>query len=123
LTQSKGWKDPSKGFYENIPRGDNEHADLYAKSVTQGVPLPLEVFFESLKAPSVELMERVVLIVRTGEQKSYPFSKGTILQMTKLILEECKPRQDCIESYKRSCLRRVYARLSSSVFRESKDKS
>jgi ribonuclease HI len=51
-----------EGFYvKNIPRGENEHADLLAKSVAQGLPLPLEVFFETIKAPSVELLERAVL--------------------------------------------------------------
>jgi ribonuclease HI len=47
-----------EGFsVKNIPRGENEHTDLLAKSATHGLPLPLEVFFETLKAPSVELME------------------------------------------------------------------
>jgi ribonuclease HI len=48
---------------KNIPRGENEHADLLAKSATQGLPLPPEVFFETIKAPSVELMERAVLAI------------------------------------------------------------
>jgi hypothetical protein len=48
---------------KNIPRGENEHADLLAKSAAQGLPLPLEVFFETIKAPSVELMERAVLTI------------------------------------------------------------
>jgi ribonuclease HI len=53
-----------EGFsVKNIPRGENEHADLLAKSVAQGLLLPLEVFFETIKAPSVELMERVVLTI------------------------------------------------------------
>jgi hypothetical protein len=53
-----------KGFsVKSIPRGENEHADLLAKSVAQGLPLPSEVFFETIKAPSVELMERAVLII------------------------------------------------------------
>jgi ribonuclease HI len=53
-----------EGFsVKNIPRGENEHADLLAKSAAQGLPLPLEVFFETIKAPSVELMERVVLTI------------------------------------------------------------
>jgi ribonuclease HI len=53
-----------EGFsVKNIPRGENEHADLLAKSVAQGLPLPLEVFFETIKAPSVELMERAVLTI------------------------------------------------------------
>jgi hypothetical protein len=51
-----------KGFsVKNIPRGENEHADLLAKSAAQGLPLPSEVFFETIKAPSVELLERAVL--------------------------------------------------------------
>jgi hypothetical protein len=53
-----------EGFsVKNIPRGENEHADLLAKSAAQGLPLPSEVFFEIIKAPSVELMERVVLTI------------------------------------------------------------
>jgi ribonuclease HI len=48
---------------KNIPRGENEHADLLAKSAAYGLPLPSEVFFETIKAPSVELMERAVLAV------------------------------------------------------------
>jgi ribonuclease HI len=51
-----------EGFsVKNIPRGENEHANLLAKSAAQGLPLPSEVFFEAIKAPSVELMERAVL--------------------------------------------------------------
>jgi hypothetical protein len=42
----------------NIPRLDNEHVDILAKFVAQGLPFPLKVFFKILKAPSVELMER-----------------------------------------------------------------
>ena len=53
-----------EGFsVKNIPRGENEHADLLAKSAAQGLPLPLKVFFETIKAPSVELMERAVLTI------------------------------------------------------------
>jgi ribonuclease HI len=53
-----------EGFsVKNIPRGENEHADLLAKSVAQGLPLPSKVFFETIKAPSVELMERAVLAI------------------------------------------------------------
>jgi hypothetical protein len=53
-----------EGFsVKNIPRGENEHADLLAKSVAQGLSLPSEVFFETLKAPSVELMEIAVLTI------------------------------------------------------------
>jgi ribonuclease HI len=53
-----------EGFsVKNIPRGENEHADLLAKLAAQGLPLPLEVFFETIKAPSVELMEGAVLTI------------------------------------------------------------
>jgi ribonuclease HI len=53
-----------EGFsVKNIPRGENEHADLLAKSAAQGLPLPSEVFFETIKAPSVKLMERAVLTI------------------------------------------------------------
>jgi hypothetical protein len=34
---------------------------LLAKSAAQGLPLPSKVFFETIKAPSVELLERAVL--------------------------------------------------------------
>jgi hypothetical protein len=53
-----------EGFsVKNIPRGENEHADLLAKSAAQGLPLPSEVFFETIKAPLVELMETAVLTI------------------------------------------------------------
>jgi hypothetical protein len=53
-----------EGFsVKNIPRGENKHADLLAKSAAQGLPLPSEIFFETIKAPSVELMERAVLAI------------------------------------------------------------
>jgi ribonuclease HI len=53
-----------EGFsIKNIPRGENEHADLLAKSAAQGLSLPSEVLFETIKAPSVELMERAILAI------------------------------------------------------------
>jgi hypothetical protein len=53
-----------EGFsVKNILRGENEHIDLLAKSAAQGLPLPLEVFFETIKAPSAELLERAVLTI------------------------------------------------------------
>jgi hypothetical protein len=62
--QFEGWRLLSKVFFvKNILRGENEHADLLAKSAAQGLPLPSEVFFETIKAPSVELMERAVLVI------------------------------------------------------------
>jgi hypothetical protein len=50
-------------FSVKNPRGENEHANLLAKSAAQGLPLPSEVFFETIKASSVELMERAVLAI------------------------------------------------------------
>jgi ribonuclease HI len=53
-----------EGFsVKNIPRGENERADLLAKSAAQRLPLPSEVFFETIKSPSIELMERPVLAI------------------------------------------------------------
>jgi hypothetical protein len=53
-----------EGFsVKNIIRGENEHADLLAMSAAQGLPLPPEVFFETIKAPSVELLESAVLTI------------------------------------------------------------
>jgi ribonuclease HI len=53
-----------EGFsVKKIPRGENEEVDLLAKSAAQGLPIPLEVFFETIKAPSVELMKRAVLAI------------------------------------------------------------
>jgi hypothetical protein len=53
----------------NILRGDNEQTYLLAKSAAQGLPLPPEVFFETLKAPSVELMERAMLTISPVHSK------------------------------------------------------
>jgi hypothetical protein len=50
--QSEEWKPLSKACL-----------DLLAKSAPQGLPLPSEVFFETIKAPSVELLERAVLTI------------------------------------------------------------
>jgi ribonuclease HI len=53
-----------EGFsIKNVPRGENEHANLLAKSAAQGMPLPSDVFFETIKAPLVELLERAVLSI------------------------------------------------------------
>jgi hypothetical protein len=53
-----------EGFsVKSIPTEENEHANLLAKSAAQGLPLPSEVFFETIKAHSVELMERAVLTI------------------------------------------------------------
>jgi hypothetical protein len=61
-----------RGFsVRNIPRADNEHADILAKSAAQGLPLPPKVFYEVLKAPLIELMERVILTVSPTHTKDW----------------------------------------------------
>jgi hypothetical protein len=83
-----------EGFsVKNIPRGENEHEDLLAKSAAQGLPLPLEVFFETIKAPSVDLMERVVLTISPVHSEDWrteivSFLQGTVFRMTKVIIKE-----------------------------------
>jgi hypothetical protein len=89
-----------EGFsVKKIRRGENEHADLLAKSAAQGLPWPSEMFFETIKVPSVELMERAVLanhlcIVKIGGLRLYLSSKETIFRMTKFIIKEWKQEQD-----------------------------
>lgn len=81
-----------EGFsIKNIPREDKEHVDMLAKIVAQGFPLPREVFFEVLSAPSVELMERVVLTVSATHTEDWRMEIITFLQlMMKLTLKECR---------------------------------
>jgi hypothetical protein len=75
-----------EGFLvKNIPRGDNEQEDLLAKSAAHGLPLPPEVLFETLKAPSVELMERVVLTISPVHSEDWR-TKKYILPPGKLSL-------------------------------------
>jgi ribonuclease HI len=65
---------------KNIPRGENEHADLLAKSAAQWLPLPSEVFFETLKAPLVELMELAVLTISPVHNKDWRIEIVSFLQ-------------------------------------------
>jgi ribonuclease HI len=61
-----------EGFsVKSIPRGENEHVDLLAKSTAQGLPLPSKVFFETIKAPLVELMERAVLTISPVQSEDW----------------------------------------------------
>jgi hypothetical protein len=70
-----------KGFsVKNIPRGENEHADLLAKSVAQGIPIPSKVFFETIKAPSIELMERAVLAISPVHSEDWRIEIISFLQ-------------------------------------------
>jgi hypothetical protein len=55
-----------EGFsVKNIPRGENEHADLLAKSAAQRLPLPSEVFFETIKAHLIQPSSLTQLIQPT----------------------------------------------------------
>jgi hypothetical protein len=94
-------EDSFEGFFvKNIPRGENEHADLLAKSAAQRLPLPSEVFFEIIKAPSVELMEREQCLqshrctVKIGGLRLYLSSKAIVFQMTKFTIKEWKQEHD-----------------------------
>jgi ribonuclease HI len=89
-----------EGFsIKNIPRGENEHAYLLAKSAAQGLPLPSEVFFETIKAPWLNFWREQCLqyhlyIVKSGGLKSYLFSRVTAFRRTKFIIKEWKQGQD-----------------------------
>jgi hypothetical protein len=70
-----------EGFSEkNIPGGENKHADLLPKSAAQGLPLPSVVFFETIKAPSVELKERAVLTISPVYSKDWRTEIVSFLQ-------------------------------------------
>jgi hypothetical protein len=67
--------------------------------VAQGLPLPSEVFFETIKAPSIELMERAVLAISPVHSEDWrteiiSFLQGNFFRMTKFIIKEWKQEQD-----------------------------
>jgi hypothetical protein len=73
---------------KNSQRGENEHADLLEKSAAQGLPLPSEVFFETIKAPSVELMERAVLVISHVHSEDWRTEIISFLQGNCLLDDE-----------------------------------
>jgi hypothetical protein len=78
-----------EGFsVKNIPRGENEHADLLAKSAAQGLPVTSEVFFETIKAPSVKLMERAVLAISLVHSEDWKTEITSFLQDNCLLDDE-----------------------------------
>jgi ribonuclease HI len=78
-----------EGFsVKNILRGENEHAYLLAKSAAQGLPLPSEVFFETIKAPSAELMERAVLAISPVHSEDWRTEIISFLQGNCLLDDE-----------------------------------
>jgi hypothetical protein len=80
-----------EGFsVKNIPRGENEYADLLAKSAAQGLPLPSEVFSKQKKHLRLSFLKEQsstypLSIVKTGELRSSLSFRVTFSQMTKFI--------------------------------------
>jgi hypothetical protein len=87
-----------EGFsVKSIPRGENEHTNLLAKSAAQGLTLPSEVFFETIKAPSVELMERAVLTISLVHSEDWrteiiSFLQGNCLSSDKVYNKRMEAR-------------------------------
>lgn len=53
-----------EGFsVKKVERSKVDEADTLAKAASEGAPMPPEVFFEVLRAPAVELLERAVLSI------------------------------------------------------------
>ena len=78
-----------EGFLvKNILRLDNEHVDILAKFAAQGLPLPLDVFIEILKASLVKLMERAILIVSPMHSEDWRTETITFLRGNHLIDDE-----------------------------------
>jgi hypothetical protein len=61
---------------------------LLAKSAAQGLPLPSEVFFETIKAPLVELMERAVLAISPVHSEDWRTEIISFLQGNCLLDDE-----------------------------------
>jgi hypothetical protein len=56
--------------------------------VAQGLPLPSEVFFEAIKAPSIELMERAVLTISPVHSEDWRTEIISFLQGNRLSSDE-----------------------------------
>ena len=56
--------------------------------MAHGLPLPLEVFFETIKAPSVEFMERAVLIISPVHSEDWRTEIISLLQCNYLSNDE-----------------------------------
>jgi hypothetical protein len=61
---------------------------LLAKSAAHGLSLPSEVFFETIKAPSVELMERAVLTISRVHNEDWRTEIVSFLQGNCLLDDE-----------------------------------
>jgi hypothetical protein len=96
--------------------------------VLQGLPLPHEVFFETLKAPSVKLMEITILMVSLTHNEDWRTKIITFLQRNHPIDDEvyAKWMQARTRPYKMiegGLYKGVFARIYSSVSLETKVKS
>jgi hypothetical protein len=70
---------------------------LLAKSAAHELPLPSEVFFKTIKAPSVELMERAVLAISPVQSEDWrteiiSFLQGNCLLDDKVYNKRMKAR-------------------------------
>jgi hypothetical protein len=78
-----------EGFsVKNIPRGDNEQADLLDKSAAQGLLLPQKCSSKRSKHLRLSSWKGLYSqyhsrIAKIGEHKLYPSSRATTLQMMK----------------------------------------
>jgi hypothetical protein len=79
-----------EGFLvKNIPRGDNEQADLLAKSAAQGLPLPQKYSLKlskhlRLNSWKGRCLQYHLCIEKIGEHKLYLFSRAITPRMMKL---------------------------------------
>jgi hypothetical protein len=115
-----------EGFsVKNIPRGENEHADLLAKSAAQGLPLPSEVFFETVKAHSVELMKRAVLTISPVHSEDWrteiiSFLQGNCLSSDEAYNKRMEARTRPYVIIEGNCINMESVPHSSSVYQELK---
>jgi hypothetical protein len=89
----------SKDFLLRIFQEGNEHVDLLAKSAAQELPLPSEVFFETIRASSVELLESAVLTISHVHSEDWrteiiSFLQGNCLSDDEVYNKKWKQEQD-----------------------------
>jgi hypothetical protein len=109
---------------KNISRANNEHADMLAKSIAQGLPLPPEVFFKILKAPSVELMERAILTVSATHSEEWrieiiSFFQGNHPTDDEVYIKRMQARKKPYKIIEGNYSKKVFVRPNSSAFLET----
>jgi hypothetical protein len=77
-------------FHSSVqgPPGLETPTDLLAKSAGQGLPLPSKVFFETIKAPSIDLLERAVLNISPVYSEDWRTEIMSFLQGNFLSVDE-----------------------------------